>query len=335
MKALLKSARESKNLNTRTLAQLVGIDQALISKFENGSRNPTKNQINKLAEVLEIDLEMLTITWLKQKIITTIGLDSLAVKAMKITIQEFEKNKDKPQNSAAPISQIINEIEGLKRKLNQISKEQFEAKNKLAAFYFTYDSNLIHGNSFSLLETKKVLFQRENIAGKSMQEHLEITNHQTAIEYLKQLVENKENLNENDFFKLHNILLRGIAPDNLDRYREEKNPDDLKSKMKAYFEWYLHFKTKIHPILLACQMHEKLAVIQPFETGNGRLSRLILQFILLQNGYLIANSNGDIKNLDRYSDVVLTNRKSANIEPLLYYVSLLQKECLLDFLTDL
>jgi transcriptional regulator with XRE-family HTH domain len=51
---LLKEAREQK-LKTREVAQLVGIDQALISKFESGIRRPTKEQVIKL--LLEIDFE--------------------------------------------------------------------------------------------------------------------------------------------------------------------------------------------------------------------------------------------------------------------------------------
>ena len=42
MKTLLKNAREQKGLKTREVAQLLGIDQALISKFESGTRKPTR-----------------------------------------------------------------------------------------------------------------------------------------------------------------------------------------------------------------------------------------------------------------------------------------------------
>ena len=49
MKNLLREAREKKGLKTREVAQLLGIDQALISKFESGSRKPTKDQVIKLA----------------------------------------------------------------------------------------------------------------------------------------------------------------------------------------------------------------------------------------------------------------------------------------------
>ena len=57
MKNLLKNAREQKNLKTREAAKLLEIDQALVSKFENGSRKPTREQIPKLASILEIDYE--------------------------------------------------------------------------------------------------------------------------------------------------------------------------------------------------------------------------------------------------------------------------------------
>ena len=53
MKTLLKNAREQKNLKTREVAQILGIDQALISKFESGTRKPTREQVAKLAALLE------------------------------------------------------------------------------------------------------------------------------------------------------------------------------------------------------------------------------------------------------------------------------------------
>jgi transcriptional regulator with XRE-family HTH domain len=67
MKTLLKNARELKGLKTREVAQLLGIDQALISKFESGTRKPTREQVVKLASLLEIDLETIMVVWLKEK----------------------------------------------------------------------------------------------------------------------------------------------------------------------------------------------------------------------------------------------------------------------------
>ncbi len=50
MHQMLKIAREQKGLKTREVAQLLGIDQALISKFETGNRKPTRDQLVKLAQ---------------------------------------------------------------------------------------------------------------------------------------------------------------------------------------------------------------------------------------------------------------------------------------------
>lgn len=62
-----KNARK-KGLKTREVAQMLSIDQALISKFESGTRRPTKEQISKLYQLVEIDYETLMIAWLKEKI---------------------------------------------------------------------------------------------------------------------------------------------------------------------------------------------------------------------------------------------------------------------------
>ena len=92
MKVLLKNAREQKGLKTREVAQKLGIDQALISKFESGTRKPTKDQIIKLASLLEIDFETLMVIWLKEKILYEIGQEEFALKALMVAEQEIKYN---------------------------------------------------------------------------------------------------------------------------------------------------------------------------------------------------------------------------------------------------
>ena len=93
MKTLLKNARELKGLKTREVAQILGIDQALISKFESGTRRPTKNQISKLSQLLEIDHETIMIAWLKEKILYEIGEEEFALKALLLAEQEIQNKK--------------------------------------------------------------------------------------------------------------------------------------------------------------------------------------------------------------------------------------------------
>ena len=123
MKTLLRVAREKKGMKTREVAQLLGIDQALISKFESGSRKPTKEQAIKLASLLEIDLEIIMIAWFKEKLLYEIGNDEFALKAMNIVREEVENNygisKRKISNN---LTTIINEIDALKAKLDSFRK---------------------------------------------------------------------------------------------------------------------------------------------------------------------------------------------------------------------
>ena len=57
MRSLIKSTRLSKGIKSRELAQLIGVDQAIVSKIENGARFPTKDQLLKIVEILEIPKE--------------------------------------------------------------------------------------------------------------------------------------------------------------------------------------------------------------------------------------------------------------------------------------
>jgi Fic family protein len=63
--------------------------------------------------------------------------------------------------------------------------------------------------------------------------------------------------------------------------------------MEDYFFWYQSNKDSLHPVVLAAEMHERLVTIHPFIDGNGRTSRLVMNLILLQHGFVIANIKGD------------------------------------------
>lgn len=71
-------------------------------------------------------------------------------------------------------------------------------------------------------------------------------------------------------------------------------------QMEEYFTWYQEHKSKLHPVILAAEMHERLVTIHPFIDGNGRTSRLIMNLILLKHGYVIANIKGDAQSRMAY-----------------------------------
>lgn len=119
MKDLLKNGRINKGFSTRKLAELSDIDQALISKFENGYRIPTKKQIQTLSQLLEVNLRELLVAWYKVKLDKNFDLNPFAIQAITEILQEkgIEVGNNKKENQ---ISEILDEIELLKQKLTSL-----------------------------------------------------------------------------------------------------------------------------------------------------------------------------------------------------------------------
>lgn len=340
MKMILKNARKLKGLKTREVAQELGIDQALISKFENGTRKPTKSQIAKLASLLNIDYETLIVAWLKEKILYEIGDDNFALKAINMVREEIENIYD---NSKKTLSKnliiLLQEIDDLKIKLDQFRQfDSFRIAQALELEY-TFESNRIEGNTLTLRETDLVINEGLTISGKSMREHLEAINHQEAIAYIKYLMEKNATLNEREVLTIHNLILRGILPDDAGRYRKVQvmikgsafmppQPFLVTKEMEDFFIWYEANKNSLHPIVLAAELHERLVTIHPFIDGNGRTSRLIMNLILLQNGYVIANIKGDATSRMNYYTSLESAQTKNNKEEFLMFVAQNEKESL-------
>jgi Fic family protein/DNA-binding XRE family transcriptional regulator len=340
MKTLLKNAREQKGLKTREVAQLLGIDQALISKFESGTRKPTRDQISKLSQLLEIDFETLMIAWLKEKILYEIGDDEFALKALAVAEQEIKYNKTvSTLKLSTTLEKILNEIDILKEKLDSYRQfDSFKIKQAIELEY-TFESNRIEGNTMTLRETDMVINEGLTISGKSMREHLEAINHQEAIGFIKDLMQKNNALNERDLLSIHNLILRGIIPEDAGRYRKVQvmiqgssymppQPLMVPQEMEEYFNWYEINKNKLHPVILAAEMHERLVSIHPFIDGNGRTSRLIMNLILMQKGYLIANIKGDYENRMQYYQSLETAQTKKEKENFLFFIAKIEKESL-------
>lgn len=344
MKIIIKNARELKGIKTRELAQLIGIDQALISKFENGSRKPTREQVRKIATVLEIDYETLMVAWLKERILYEIGDDYLTLRAMEMVREDIENNYiSRKSIISSNLKTILDEIDTLKATLNKYRElESFRIAQALELEY-TFESNRIEGNTLTLRETDLVINEGLTISGKSMREHLEAINHVEAVTYIKQLIERNFSFNERELLSVHNLILRGIIPEDAGRYRRVQvmikgssytppQPFIVPKQMEDYFIWMEENKNKLHPVILAAEMHERLVTIHPFIDGNGRTSRLIMNLILLQNGYVIANIKGDYETRMKYYQSLEKAQTSGNKEDFILLIAQIEKECMQRYL---
>jgi Fic family protein len=161
---------------------------------------------------------------------------------------------------------------------------------------WSYNSNSIEGNTLNLNETRMVLQEGITVKGKTFKEHLEITNHHDAIEYVEKLAKDKIDFNERDLLKIHELIMTKIEKEFAGRFRNgmvrimganfvPPNPIKLESFMEDYFDFIWTNPMNLNPIEMAALMHHQFVWIHPFFDGNGRTVRLIMNLYLMQKGF--------------------------------------------------
>lgn len=160
----------------------------------------------------------------------------------------------------------------------------------------TFTSNAIEGNTLSRRETALVVERGITVGGKSLVEHLEATNHASALEWvMEQLAHEPIQIQEKDILRIHELILKGIDDGNAGRYRNlpvriagsmvvMPNHRKVPELMEKFAAW-LHGAGSLHPVELASEAHYRLVTIHPFTDGNGRTARLLMNMILLMSGY--------------------------------------------------
>jgi Fic family protein/DNA-binding Xre family transcriptional regulator len=319
----LKELRVQNKLKTQELAHKMGIDQSLISKFETELRKPTKEQVLKLADLLGAKPNDLMNTWLSDKILEDIKGYAYAEEVLSMvsdSIAGYQKllNKMTQQVLPKPLMKLLNDIDILKHKIDALKPLNKTQLHKLNDYFFTdytYESNKIEGNTLTLQETAMVIKEGVTIGGKSVREHLEAINHKEAIDFVNDLASNHITLNERSIKELHYLVLKGILNNDAGKYRNtdvritgsKHEPPvffDVPLKMENLINYYNRNETQLHPVVLAADMHQILVGIHPFIDGNGRTSRLLMNMILLKNGYYIANIKGSLASRLKYYEAL-------------------------------
>lgn len=158
----------------------------------------------------------------------------------------------------------------------------------------TFHSNRIEGNNYTLDETRCLIDTGYVPKGKSVKDTLEIENLSKTLKYVNSY--NRE-LTE-DFIK---DVHRGITNATLDEYEDSGNykrirnwvgnittsaPEHVPIHMKKLIDWYNCNKDKMDSIELATMFKYKFLCIHPFVDGNGRVSRLLFNYIITKNNYV-------------------------------------------------
>jgi len=201
------------------------------------------------------------------------------------------------------------------------SKEVLRLWQEKLRIDWTYNSNAIEGNTLTYGET--AFFLREGLTseGKPLEDYLEAKNHAEAIDYLLDVIKGNREITEGFIKELHSLLLKDIhftyakggqgqlikKPLNAGKYKILPNhvltisgkihkyvdPIHVKDEMEKLVKW-LNKEKMINIIEKACIFHYKFVAIHPFDDGNGRMARLLMNLILMKAGYppcIIKNIN--------------------------------------------
>lgn len=225
------------------------------------------------------------------------------------------KSKLSPINNARPLSYAI------------VSKlrEQFNIE-------MTYNSNAIEGNRLTLKETYLVISLGLTIKGKSLKDHLEAKDHNEALTYLYDLVEygKKHAFSSILIRQLQALVVKETDARSAGSYRNgdvgitgsgHKPPEahEVPRLMSELVSWVTRNQKKLHPVELASIVHHRLVYIHPFDDGNGRTARLVMNLLLMRAGYpLVVILKNDRK---IYYDT-LEQADKGNYQPFVRFIAL-------------
>jgi len=211
----------------------------------------------------------------------------------------------------------IEQINSLFKKRNETLPLKNEYKIRLDKKYrleFNYNSNHLEGNTLTYGQTELLLYFDKSSGDVPMSDLEEMKAHDESMRIIKEMAADKERPLTEQFIKeLNSIILvrpfwkeaiteigqetrKKIVPGeyismpNSVRLRNGEihhyaSPEETPAKMNDLMDWYHSEKDKMHPVQLAAEFHYRFVCIHPFDDGNGRVARLVMNYILLFFNY--------------------------------------------------
>lgn len=178
--------------------------------------------------------------------------------------------------------------------IDKLPKETYQSIVDDFDLRFTHESTKIEGNTLSIAEVKTLLVDKVSIGGKDLRELYEVTNNEKAYKLIKSRLEEGAALDEELIKDIHQVVMENILEGGLYRSYNVRitgadftPPDwtEVRTAMKWFMADYDTKKTTLNPVELASYVHAEFVRIHPFQDGNGRTARLLLNFMLMKAGY--------------------------------------------------
>jgi len=199
-----------------------------------------------------------------------------------------QRNFDRVSKKMKRLSQIPRHNSGLKRA-------------KLEAYIqHIYHTNAMEGNTMTLMQTRAIVETGIAVGGKSVYEHNEVLGMDAALQYINRTrLHQAQYVTVKDILEIHKRVLGFVNLEEAGRFRQTQvfvgshrppPPAELDSQVSDFVDWLNAERedsdaTGLHPLELAALAHYKFVYIHPFYDGNGRVSRLLMNLVLLQAGY--------------------------------------------------
>ncbi len=193
---------------------------------------------------------------------------------------------------------------------------------------FTYDTNAIEGSRVEAKEVVQILEKREWPQNRTREEIAEIYGVAEAVGHIRNT---KEQISLALIRKLHEIVFRNsksfsggfrgkgtevVIQDGLGKVVHRGAPSEkIEKLLKRLVRWYDKNKKKHPPIVLAAVVHNQFESIHPFQDGNGRVGRLLLNNILLKHN--LPPLNIELKKREEYYAALQSYQKKHNIRPMI------------------
>ena len=217
-----------------------------------------------------------------------------------------------------PYKENLSKAIELKKELDTFRPLSNEIEQRIMQKFrldWNYHSSNIEGNKLTYGETKALLLFGVTAQAKPLHDHLEMQGHNEAIKWLEEIIKNERPLTESFIRELHKLILvepyevPAQTPDGkpstrmitIGQYKSVPNhvktitgeifyfatPEETPAKMSDLMKWYNTEAANpaSNPILLAIEFHYRFIRIHPFDDGNGRMARLLMNFILMKYGY--------------------------------------------------
>lgn len=217
-----------------------------------------------------------------------------------------------------PYKENLARAAALKAELDSLRPLTAEMEQRIMQKFrldWNYHSSHIEGNQLTYGETKALILFGHTAQAKPLKDHLEMTGHDEAIKQIEEVIRQERPLTESFIRELHTLILkepyerpaqtadgiptvRRIA---VGEYKTSPNhvltrtgemfyfasPEETAAKMAELMAWYNENVNKegINAVLFATEFHYRFIRIHPFDDGNGRLARLLMNFILMLKGY--------------------------------------------------